>query len=209
MRIFLLAVLAVFTWSLSSAQSFEGKIAYRNTYKSKIVNLSDEKFSSMMGDAQMYYIKDGEYKSETNGSLMQWQLYINKDNKLYNKMSNSEALVWNDGATNSDEVLKAEVNKGAIEILGYKCDELILTCKSGMQKYYYTSKVPVDAKLYANHKFGNWYDFLSRSNALPLKMIIDTAQFTLESTATEVKPMKLEQSFFELPVGVKTIKSTY
>jgi len=30
----------------------------------------------------------------------------------------------------------------------------------------------------------------------PLKIVIDNAQFIMEVTATEVKPMKLEQSFF-------------
>jgi hypothetical protein len=67
----------------------------------------------------------------------------------------------------------------------------------------------VDTKLFANHKFGNWFDYLSKSNALPLKSIIDTAQFTMESIATEVKPTKLDTKIFELPAGVKTEKSPY
>jgi len=44
----------------------------------------------MMGSTQEYLIKGGDYKSIANGTLVQWQLFINKDNKLYNKMSNSE-----------------------------------------------------------------------------------------------------------------------
>jgi hypothetical protein len=60
-----------------------------------------------------------------------------------------------------------------------------------------------------NHKFGNWYTFLSKSNSLPLKSIIDNAQFTVESTATEVKEMKLDKAFFDLPANLKTMKSPY
>ena len=93
----------------------------------------------MMGTTQEYLIKDGNYKSSANGTFFQWQLYINKDNKLYNKMSNSPTIFWNDGSVNPDEVIKAEINQGVIEILGYQCDELILTCKSGIQKYYFSS----------------------------------------------------------------------
>jgi hypothetical protein len=59
-----------------------------------------------MGSSQNYIIKGGDYKSSANGTMFQWQLYINKDNKLYNKMSNSETILWNDAGAKPDEVLK-------------------------------------------------------------------------------------------------------
>ena len=203
---FLFSMLCVIA---SFGQSFEGKVVYKNTYKSKMPNVTDEQFTTMMGSTQEYFIKNGDYKSVANGSLFQWQLYVNKENKLYNKMANSETLIWNDGATNSDEILKAEINKTVTEILGYMCDELILTCKSGTQKYYFNTKLSVDTKLFINHKFGNWYDFLSRTNSLPLKSIVDNEQFILESVATEVTEMKLNEAFFDLPANSKTVKSPY
>lgn len=195
--------------TIAFGQGFEGKIVYKNIYKSKIPNVSDEQFTTMMGSVQEYFIKDGDYKSVANGTFFQWQLYLNKDNKLYNKMANSETLSWIDASKNPDEVLKAEVNKGVAEVLGYQCDELILTCKSGIQKYYFSTKLSVDVKLFTNHKFGNWYYFLTKSNSLPLKSIVDNGQFTLESTATEVKEMKLDKTFFDLPANAKTMKSPY
>jgi hypothetical protein len=203
---FLFAALFAIT---SFGQPFEGKIVYKNTYKSKMPNVTDEQFTTMMGSTQEYFIKNGDYKSVSNGSLFQWLLYVNKDNKLYSKMANSEILLWNDGAINPDEILKVEVNKGVAEILGYKCDELILTCKSGTEKYYFNAKLSVDTRLFVNHKFGNWYDFLSKSNSLPLKSIVDNGQFILESVATEVKEMKLDKTIFELPADAKTMKSPY
>jgi len=154
-------------------QSFEGKILYANAYKSKNPKMTDQQWNSMMGTTQEYLIKVGDYKSISNGTLVQWQLYINKDNKLYTKMSNSETAFWNDGSIQGDEILKAELNKSTTVVLGYPCDELILTCKSGVQKYYFNSKLSVDTKLFANHKFGNWFDYLSKSNALPLKSVME------------------------------------
>jgi hypothetical protein len=202
-------IFTVLTTMTVFGQSFEGKIFYANTYKSKNPKMTDQQWTSMMGSTQEYLIKGGDYKSIANGTLVQWQLYINKDNKLYNKMSNSETAFWNDASVQGDEVLKVEVNKGVTEILGYKCDEVIFTCKSGLQKYYFNSKLSVDTKLFANHKFGNWFDYLSKSNSLPLKSVIETAQFTMESVATEVKPMKLDTKILELPAGIKTEKSPY
>ena len=190
-------------------QPFEGEIIYTNTYKSKNAKITDQQWATMMGSNQEYFIKGGEYKSITNGTFVQWQQYINAENRLYIKMATSETLLWNDGSIQGDEVLKVEVNKKVTEILGYKCDEVILTCKSGIQKYYFNSKLPVKTKLFVNHKFGNWFDYLSKSNALPLKSIIDTAQFTMESTATEIKRTKLDPKIFELPAGTKSEKSPY
>jgi hypothetical protein len=191
------------------AQSFEGKIVYQNTFKSKLPNLTDQQFSSMLGSVQNYYIKGGDYKSETNGTFVLWQLYINADNKLYNKLANSEAILWNDGSVNADSVMSTELHPRAAEILGYMCDELVLNCKSGIEKYYFTAKLPVDSKLYANHLYGNWYAYLSKSGAIPLKIIVNNAQFIMESVAMEVKPMTLDKNMFTLPAGVKTAKSPY
>lgn len=204
-----LTFLTVFSVLLTFGQTFEGKIVYSNAYKSKNQQIPDQQWQMMLGSTQEYFIKGGNYKSVANGQLMQWQLYINKDNKLYNKMSNSEEAIWNDGSIQGDEVLKTEVNKGVVEILGYKCDEVVLTCKSGVQKYYFSSKIAADPKLFVNHKFGNWYQYLSLSNALPLKMVVETAQFEMTSTATEVTASKLDDNLFQLPSGIQTVKSPY
>lgn len=190
-------------------QTFEGKITYQNSYTSKLPNVQDQQFNSMMGTTQEYIIKGGDYKSSSNGTLVQWQLYINKDNKLYNKMSNSETIFWNDGNTNPDSIISVEINKGVTEILGYKCDEVVLTCKSGLQKYYFNQKIAVDISLFKNHLYGNWYDFLKVSKSLPLKSIIETQQFTLVSEATDIKEMKLDDKEFQLPENAKTAKSPY
>ena len=171
--------------------------------------VSDDQLTSMMGAKQNYFMKGAEYKSVMNGKLVEWQLYNSKENKLYNKMGNTETVYWNDAAVNPDEVQKAELHKGVTTILGYKCDELILTCKSGVQKYYFNSKLVIDAKLFVNHKYGNWYAYLQKANAVPLKMIIDSDQFTIESVATEVKPGKIDDKVFVLAPNTKTAKSPY
>lgn len=201
--------LSLFVATILVAQNFEGKIVYKNSFKSKMQNVTDEQFNSMMGDTHEYFIKGGDYKTIANGSFLQWQHYINSDNKLYTKMANSDAAFWNDGAINQDELLKAEINKGVIEISGYKCDELILTCKSGIQKYYYSSQLSVDIAAFEKHKFGNWYEFISRSKSLPLKMILDSPQFSYEGLAVEVKPMQLDKEMFLLPANIQTTKSPY
>ncbi|RVT99992.1 hypothetical protein EOD41_13585 [Mucilaginibacter limnophilus] len=191
------------------AQSFEGYIVYKNSYKSKTDNLSDSMMTAMMGDTQKWYTKGGEYKSEINGTFMQWQIYNKADNKLYTKIATSNDALFNYADVNTDEIQNVQLNKGVTEVLGYKCDELILTCKSGIQKYYFSSKLPLDSKLFEKHKYGNWYEFLNRTNAVPLKIILDNPQLSLESVATEIKKVPLDKNLFVLPAGMNATINPY
>ncbi|MEJ1239571.1 hypothetical protein WBG78_15650 [Chryseolinea sp. T2] len=209
MKLLKVAVLLLAVSSVSLAQSFEGKIIYQNSYKSKTPNVTDAQFNEMMGTRQEYYIKGAEYMTATNGTFFQWQIYSSKSNLLYSKMSNSTSIFSNDGAASTDEIVKAEVNKGVTTILGHKCDELVLTCKNSVQKYYFSSEPKMDASLYAKHKFGNWSEVLAKTNAMPLKIIMDNQQFSLESVATDVTTFKVSDKIFELPAGSKVEKSPY
>jgi hypothetical protein len=199
----------LFLQAAAVAQPFEGRIIYENKYKSKLPNVTDEQLTAMMGGKQDYFVKSGNYKIATSGSYFQWQIYVNKDNKLYNKLASSESIYWIDAASNPDAVIKADIKKAATEILGYTCDEITLTCKSGVQKYYYSSKLKADAKLFTNFKYQNFYEYISRTQALPLKMTIETPQFSLESVATEVKPMTLDAKLFTIPADAKLEKSPF
>ena len=203
MRKFLLSVLAFSFLTGLSAQSFEGEIIYSNTYKSKLPQLSNQQLSDMIGKTQEYDIKGGEYKSVINGKIISWQLYINKENRLYNKMASSDTLQWYNGTKNTDLVLKSEINKGVTKILGYACDELILTCQSGVQKYYFNTKLSVDPESYKKHQFGNWNTIMALCHSLPLKYIIENKQFIIESEAIEIKPQTLDPVMFTIPPGSK------
>ncbi len=50
--------LVYISFSLNAdAQFFEGCVVYKNTYTSKLTNVTDKKFSTMLGAEQKYYIK--------------------------------------------------------------------------------------------------------------------------------------------------------
>lgn len=92
-----------------------------------------------------------------------------------------------------------ETQKDQAEILGYKCDALVVNTKTGKAKYYFSKKIEVDPKSYDNHQYGNWALVIEQIKSLPIKIEIETPQFILVSVATEVKEMELEDSFFDLP----------
>jgi hypothetical protein len=206
---FIFVVVLLSYVGICQAQHFEGKITYKNHYKSNIPNIPDEQFGLLMGTHQEYFIKGGDYKTSTDGKFFQWQIYRNSENKIYSKLSNADAIYYNDAAINPDEVIKSELKKDVATVAGYQCDQLILTCKSGTQEYFFSSKLSLDPTLFKNFKFNNWYEFVSRAKSIPLKMIIQTAQFTVHSEAVDVKAMALDKSLFTLPEHAKIEKSPY
>jgi hypothetical protein len=159
-----------------------------------------------MGAKQDYFIKDGNYKSISNGAYWSWQIYIGRENKLYNKIGNSDVILWIDGANRSEQIVETTVNREATEILGHKLDEAVFTLKNGSEKYYFSSRLSVDPSLYSRHLYGNWYDYLKVAKAVPLKMIVETPEFVMTSTAIEIKPMKLAETEFQLPKDAKIAK---
>jgi hypothetical protein len=206
-------ILFIFAFGLNSlyasAQYFEGKVVYQNNFQSKIPSISNQQLGAMMGSKQTWYIKGGDYKSEYNGTFAQWLLYLNRDNRAYSKMSNMKAILWKDMDHESDKVVSIELHKGVAVILGYKCDELIVRFKNSKHIYYFTSRLPIDSKLFVHHLAGGWYTYLSKAHAVALKQIIDIPKMTVTSVATEVKPMNLDKTLFALPANTQLMKSPY
>jgi hypothetical protein len=194
---------------IAYGQRFEGRIIYHNTYTTKLANVTTDEWNDNMGSMEEYLIGDSDYKVTTNGRLFEWQLYNNRANKIYTKMANTEYIYWNDAGVDEDSVLQVQVNKSDTVVLGYKCDELILTCSTGIQKYYFNSKLGISAKLFAKHKFGNWNQYLTIANAVPLETIIDNEQFTMVSVAVEIKSTHIDKKEFTLPEDAKTVQSPY
>lgn len=201
-------VILVFGFSSLLGQSFEGKITYQNTYTSNIPNATSKQFNQMMGTVQEYYIKENNYKSIMNGSVSQMQLYAPSENRLYTQLAVSDTMLWTDGNSNPDEAVKYEIQKNKAEILGYKCDALVVQTKTGNATYYFSKKVKVNPKHYENHQYGNWALVMEQAKSLPLKIEMETPQFTLVSEAVEIKEMELADDFFDLP-DVPAKKSPY
>jgi hypothetical protein len=186
------------------AQNFEGKIIYKNSFVSKIPQLTDAQLTKLMGDRQEYYIMNSGYKSIVNGSYSQMQVFNPELNRIYHKLSSSDTLYWIDAGKENDPVVSHSVEKNKENILGYACDVLTIKTQDGMMTYYFSEKLKIDPELFKDHRYMNYGFIVSLTKALPLKVITENKQFRMVSVATEVIPQKLKESFFEIPAGTPT-----
>lgn len=180
-------------FSHAFGQNFEGKIVYKVDFKDSSANFN---FSAI----DQEYFKDGNFKVVSTDSIYQWSLYINSENKYYTKLANSDTIRWTDGTLNHDSIISMHINKNVLKILGYDCDELIMTCNNGIKKYYYSSSnFKINAKQFIKYKSGNWTDFLLITNSLPLMQIEDGKNVHTKIVAIETAKIKLDETFFKLP----------
>ncbi len=197
-----LILLSLFISLSLSAQDFQGKITYINSYHSKKPGVNDLQWGAMMGNREEYFYKEGNYRLKLNGSLVQGQQYVKSLNSIYNVIANSDSLYCIDAIENPDSVLKIVVNKEVVDVMGYRCDELVMTTKTGTHKYYFSPRFMVNPKLFAKHRYGNWAAYIKVAKALPLKMVIETPQYTFESFAIKSEFFLIDSKFFELEKGV-------
>lgn len=189
------------------SQVFEGVVLYSNSYESKLTRFSSEQLNVMMGRVQEYFIKNENYKSVTNGQVLSMQIYNGSTNRIYNKVPGSDTLYWFSASLNTDTVMGYEIKHDADTVLGNLCSALILKTKSGTSTFYYSKSYLLDAKKYVDHHYGHWSLLASKTGALPLKIVIDNAQFKMESIAVELKPSKLDIDLFLIKPGMPTKRS--
>ncbi|MBS1601896.1 MAG: hypothetical protein JST42_04460 [Bacteroidetes bacterium] len=192
----LLVVQVILIAFSANAQSFEGEIVYTNNYVSKVQGVSGDRMAAMLGKKQEYFIKGGYYKSVLNGSMVAWQVYDYNQNRLFTRMPAQDTVMSQDASENADSVISYEIKKDAATILGNRCDELVLKTRAGSETFFYNPKYKLDVASFSRHLYGNWAFYAAKTGAVPLKMVIETPQFTMESEASEIKPMRLENSFF-------------
>ena len=209
MRIFTMLLSVCLCSGLCNAQYFEGKIVYELNYQTDNNAMSNQQWQTSLGSKQVYVIKGGNYKSSVNGVLVDWELYVNSENRVYQKLGESEVAFWSDAAANPDSIYSIDINKKAAKILDYKCDEITMKTSSGVQKLYFNKSLKVDPALYENHHYGNWSAYLKAAGALPLKMIVITEDLTIESTAIEVLEMAIDDSELTLPEGMPIQESPF
>tara|TARA_A100000171_G_scaffold48657_1_gene56400 strand:+ start:1512 stop:2144 length:633 start_codon:yes stop_codon:yes gene_type:complete len=202
MKFRLIIVLLAVSFSTVCAQDFEGKITYKVTHESKMPNVSNEQIGMLMGASQDYYIKNNHYKTLSNGQYFQWQLYDASQNRLYSKMTVSDTLYWVDGSFEEGPLVSFKFLDNKEEVLGIECDVLEVVTETGKTTYYFNSKYSINAELFKDHKFGGWSFYVEKTKSLPLKTIVENAEYNVISIASRIERMELEDAFFILPEGL-------
>ena len=150
-----------------------------------------------------FYYKNGNYKYSVP-IHQTWTIYKTNENKIYTKNKKGK-LYSNDANLNKDSITNITINKSALKVLGFDCDELIIESPGSIQKYYYSSKLSIDPMFYKNHDYGNLNTITSITKSIPLKtlFIIENQGLILESIAIKINSRKIEDEIFLIPNDIE------
>jgi hypothetical protein len=217
---YLITTLFVLTTGLLFGQSFEGTVVYKTDFKFQIskkmaqMGLTEEMMKEKMKkdgswtDSVKTSYKQGDYITYTNFNPKSWSVYKQKDNKLYSFESGEASDLCTVTDVSIDLEFQMTGNKPTVvkldtiaEINGMKCEAVRVKWKTGTYDYYYNSSfLKVDSKLYANHIYDGWVDFLKISNALPVKIVKSTkGMSTVTYTLTRHSEEKIDPKLFVIP----------
>jgi hypothetical protein len=179
------------------AQSFEGEIIYQISYKSKLSGIKDADLNVLFGDEQEYYIKGNNYRSFFNGSLLKSQLYKGNENKSFTLTGKSDTLYW-EYYNKDNPVISDTVELRKDTVFGLSCDLLTIVTPVSKTCYYFNKRYSADPELYNKDLYANWFLILNKTRSLPLKTVYENNEFIRTSTAINIVPMKLNDSFFNI-----------
>jgi len=174
---------------------FEGVIRYHSRSWSPIRGVEAPQ---IFGEVLTMYYKDGEFKYVSAGGMVD-AIYYKRDNNEYTKMRDSDTLLWGSCAK-EDRILHSmkTVRKDTV-ILGYTCDRMEVKLGNVELTYWYSNKLYVDGKRFADRKLGRLDLFYGETCAQILKFRYKTSYFAEERTAFAVEPKPLSADEFVLP----------
>ena len=214
----LLAIVALFTCSLSFGQSFEGRLVYKvelemETRKFGGIEITKEQVIEKMKKEGEYFdsltvtIKQGNYLKEDNSRLQKRIIYKADANKIYTLEKDFEyVLITNAANYNARNISLQAPEVEQIDSLktinGYACKLVTLSWGSlSEEQYFYTTEVAaLNPELFKNHNYEYFNTLIATTGAYPLEIVKKVNGFmTIRMTLVTVSEGKVDDEMFALP----------
>ena len=199
MKYFLSLAFVCLILSNVSAQFFEGVVEYDVTYRSHIMEVPSDQLAPKLGSKLKWYIKDGKYRKEYNGTTHSIEIYTNSNPVL--EVYNPEAKHWNKIPTvfSEIEIQEVEVIEDSEVVLEKMCNEIVLTTSGGVCRLFYPKDMKLNANSFSGHMMGCWFEYLNLAGSMPLKMVMTSNEKTMEAKAISITPQSLKDDLFAKP----------
>jgi len=184
-------------------QLFEGVIHYKHTLESCSPDYTYEQMVMNFGTESTYYYSKGNYKWVFGDAMYQEELYLKDEGRLYFLFG--QDVFYADGKLQDEDILEYSLRKNQLGILGKDCDMLsLITLKRNNQKVharyiYFTPEIVIADSAFSELRYFS-HDFIAENTrSVPLKIILNTEDFTATWEAESVQFAELSDSTFYIP----------
>ena len=183
-----------------SQKFFEGEIIYKFDFKSDRVKDPSKLLTPIIGVGSTLYFKEGNYRHDYEGGIMEFDIYNREDNKMYEKKRNNDTIYWSDCGIVSNNILDTLFKSKTDTVMGIICDQFAVRYKKGSEVHYYNSdSIRINSEWFKDFKLNDEYliDLKEKSIYLKSKNFFDF--FELIETATKISRQTIDIEKFKIP----------
>lgn len=204
--ILLIALVASFklAFSQNSANEFEGKIYYQNSFKFDNSKVDSTEVINGFGSSSVYSYKRGKYHWASFDSGLEYEVFNSELKLMIDKYSNSDSLDFIDVYNRGDSLLAYSINDRDTVICGYKCKSIRLNLSSRfdgsefVRTLYYSPELRIDPSHFQGVKSyaGEFSYKLIKSVPLKIEMEFTSFPLLISICAVHVEKSKIDDSLF-------------
>lgn len=197
-----LLILYMFMTIGSCYAQFSGKVTYKDSYESKMSNVSSSAFENFMGTKREFYLQGAFYKDIHYGEFESVMLYCGDVNRLYSYNIGADTIFWMDALGDTlSKISNFKIEESNERILGLKCKKLTIHSRLGTSIYFFSDLYPINPTDFKSHNLNFWNFYTANCKAIPLKIIYENKDIILTSTAISIDQGKLDSELFKIPQG--------
>ncbi|WP_298501916.1 hypothetical protein [uncultured Maribacter sp.] len=213
-----IALLLLFTATVSGQDFFEGELHYKIEYESLNKNITTSILETQFGTSFSAYVKEDRYAMiyHAEGELGYMKIIVRLDEGYsYTEFEKRDTITKTKFGTKNNKLLDFKRNTGnKKEVLGELCESVTLNYETEDSEsffkihkgtYYFNPKYKLNASLYKNYSDGFWNLFVKESNAISIRNETEFMNlFKSVSTAVSIEEKELPLDFF-IPNPLKII----
>jgi hypothetical protein len=186
----------------SGQKYFEGSIEYAYEAKVKSKKIDFSRLQKAVGKGSTLYFKEGNFRHDYDGGVLEFDLYNRRENKLYTKKRGSDTIYWYDCSKKGESIKDVRISKQKTEVLQMLCDQLTIQYSDhSVVEYYNSDSIRVDPAWFAEFKRGDQFKIDAIEKSIFLQSERDYPAFSVISTATRIKKQALNTNVFEVPAN--------
>ena len=200
---FLLLIISLSGLVAKGQHYFEGKIRYKFDFASPLIKEPGTMLEPLMGRGSTLYFKEGNYRHEYEGGILEFDMYIQKENKFYQKKRNNDTVYWKDCSVADNRILDSSFLAKTDTVLGIVCDRFEIKYKEGSEVHYFNSdSVHINPKWFKNYKLNDEYLIDLREQSIYLKSEQNFEYFKIIETATQINRQTISFDKFRISENV-------
>jgi len=205
-KVFLLSFAMMLLVGFAHAQFFEGYVRYVHNLEITDTTLQKKDFflSYLLGSSSTLYIKGTNFHWKFAGCQMESQIYLSSSNTIYEKFPKKDTLFTSPAGVADEIILKDELKPSKVEVLGNKCQVLMLKSKFTKDNsvrgriYYFAKKYPLHPDFMRKYKRNANDLVFGKVVYLPLRFTYVYPSFRITYHAVEVKETKVDEELFNV-----------